>query len=90
MWSRPSDRIFVKRATPIREVLEALEWARIERMRTGSPDFLRARVIEQSIQALCGRLIRNCRAAEVPNCRIEKTRANAEDAKVTLRTQRKT
>lgn len=37
----------------IREILEALEWARIERMRVGSPDFVRARVIEQSLQRLC-------------------------------------
>jgi len=41
----------------IREVLEALEWARVERMRVGSPDFVRARVIEQQVQRLCNEMI---------------------------------
>jgi hypothetical protein len=43
----------------IREVLDALEWARVERMRTGSPDFVRARVIEESVQRLCERMARD-------------------------------
>jgi hypothetical protein len=46
----------VRRRRHIREVLDALEWARIERMRVGSPDFVRARVIDQSVQRLCERM----------------------------------
>ncbi len=48
----------------IREVLEALEWARLERMRTGSPDFVRARVIERQVQRLSERLIHRKDAVE--------------------------
>jgi hypothetical protein len=46
------------RSPNIRQVLEALEFARLERMRTGSPDFLRARVGEDRVQRLCQRLLR--------------------------------
>ena len=44
--------------TNIRQVLEALDFARREVFRTGSPDFLRARVGEDRVQRLCDRLIR--------------------------------
>jgi hypothetical protein len=50
--------MFVARSPNIRQVLEALEFARLERMRTGSPDFLRARVGEDRVQELCRRLLR--------------------------------
>jgi len=68
----------MRRRRHIREVLEALEWARIERMRTGSPDFVRARVIEEQVQRLCQRMARGI--AELPNGRIEKQTSDAEDA----------
>jgi len=48
----------VTRSPNIRQVLEALEFARREVFRTGSPDFLRARVGEDRVQRLCERLIR--------------------------------
>jgi hypothetical protein len=48
----------VTRSVNIRQVLEALEFARREVFRTGSPDFLRARVSEDRVQRLCERLIR--------------------------------
>ena len=47
----------MRRRRHIREVLDALEWARLERMRVGSPDFVRARVIEEQAQRLAKRLI---------------------------------
>jgi hypothetical protein len=58
----------------IREVLEALDWARVERMRVGSPDFVRARVIEESVQRLCERMAKGM--AELPNCRCRIERQN--------------
>ena len=42
----------------MREVLAALEFARTESMRRGSPDFIRQREIENRVQALCTRLLR--------------------------------
>jgi DNA-directed RNA polymerase specialized sigma24 family protein len=46
------------RSPNIREIVDALEFARREVFRTCSPDFLRARVGEDRVQELCQRLIR--------------------------------
>jgi hypothetical protein len=48
----------VTRSPNIRQVLEALEFARREVFRTCSPDFIRARVGEDRVQELCARLLR--------------------------------
>lgn len=57
-YPRSHYTIYVTRSPNIRQVLEALEFARREVFRTGSPDFLRARVGEDRVQRLCERLIR--------------------------------
>jgi len=41
----------------IHEVLQALEWVRLEMMRTGSPDFIRQRELEGPVQRLCRLLL---------------------------------
>jgi hypothetical protein len=46
------------RSPNIREIVDALDFARGELMRRGSPDFLRARVGEDRVQELCRRLLR--------------------------------
>ena len=48
----------MRRSPDIREIVDALEFARRELMRRGSPDFLRARVGEDRVQELCQRLLR--------------------------------
>lgn len=48
----------MRRSPDIREIVEALDFARRELMRRGSPDFLRARVGEDRVQELCRRLLR--------------------------------
>lgn len=42
----------------MREVLDALEWVRVQMMHTGSPDFIRQRQAEARVQALCAKLVR--------------------------------
>jgi hypothetical protein len=42
----------------IREVLQALDWVRVEMMRVGSPDFIRQREIEGRIRGVCAKLLR--------------------------------
>jgi hypothetical protein len=70
---KAQDHLVVRRRRHIREVLDALEWARIERMRVGSPDFVRARVIEQSVQRLCERMAKG-------NCKTKPKAGDAEEA----------
>lgn len=49
----------MRRSPNIREIVDALDFARRELMRRGSPDFLRARVGEHRVQELCARLLRH-------------------------------
>ncbi len=44
------------RSRSIREVLDALDWVRLQMMRRGSPDFIRQRLAEAPVRELCSRL----------------------------------
>jgi hypothetical protein len=54
----PAHRTEAGRHPSLRDALAALDWARREMMRQGSPDFLRARFAEQRVQALVAKLLR--------------------------------
>lgn len=47
----------MRRSRSIREVLDALDWARLQMMRRGSPDFIRQRLAEAPVRELCARLL---------------------------------
>lgn len=46
------------RTRSIREVLDALDWVRLQMMRRGSPDFIRQRQLERRVSDLVARLAR--------------------------------
>ena len=55
----------MRRSPDIREIVDALDFARRELMRRGSPDFLRARVGEDRVQELCQRLLQKTPTAQI-------------------------
>ncbi len=56
---REGVRILAMSRTPsMREIVDALDWARREVMRRGSPDFIRQRELEKRVHELCRRLMR--------------------------------
>jgi hypothetical protein len=57
----------------MREVLDALDWVRLQMMRRGSPDFIRQRLAEAPVRELCSRLAQTGGPGERAPSRQRKT-----------------
>ena len=65
----------------MREILDALEWARLQMLRRGSPDFIRQRELARCVSDLAARLARGpATAGAGPPAKIEFPRGRRQAA----------